>query len=389
MLVACAPGQPIVGLSEATPVPPSAPPPVAVKPIPTAPPAPAGMIPTADPAVHVFLWGHPDTTERDLRQAREAGFTWVKQRFEWRNIEKNGKGQFEWHEPDRIVQAVSESGLKLIARVDNQPKWASSRVAFPASGPADRLEDWTDYLSALATRYEGRIHAYEIWNEPNLAREWGEQPPDPAAYTRLLQASYTAIKAADPRALVVTAGLAPTTMSSDQAMPDMDFYRGMYAAGARGSYDVLGVHAPGFKADPCIDPARLVDDPGLTNGDPSPPDARRVYAFRHVEDVRQLMVQEGDGTKQIAILEAGWTTDPRPNSPYHWHAVSEEQQARNLAAAFRCAREHMSPWLAFMTVIYFADPEWTPQLEQFWWSITNPDGTVRPAYSTLKQALRP
>jgi polysaccharide biosynthesis protein PslG len=347
------------------------------------------MIPTADPAAHVFLWGHPETTDRDLRLVREAGFTWVKQRFEWRDIEKNGKGGFEWQEPDRIVQAISDSGLKLVARVDNQPKWASTRIAFPASGPPDRLEDWTDYLSALATRYAGRIHGYEIWNEPNLAREWGEQTPDPAAYTRLLQASYSAIKGADPRALVVTAGMAPTTMSGEQAMRDVDFYRGMYAAGARGSYDILGVHAPGFKADPCSDPTQVADDPDLTNYDPSPREARRVYAFRHVEDVRQLMVEQGDGARQVAILEAGWTSDRRPSSPYRWHAVSEEQQARNLAAAFRCARQYMSPWLAFMTVIYVADPSWTPQQEQFWWSITNPNGSPRPAYSTLKQALRP
>lgn len=347
-----------------------------------------GRIPTADPAVHVFLWGNRDTTARDLRLAREAGFTWVKQRFEWRYVEGKGKGQFEWDEPDRIVKAIADNGLRVIARLDNQPKWASSSIIFPASGPPDDLNDWTDYVSALAARYRGKIQVYEIWNEPNLSREWGGKPPDPAAYTRMLQASYQAIKAADPQAIVVTAGMSPTTTSNQDAMPDLDFYRAMYANGARGSFDMLGAHAPGFKADPCADPAQVAADPALTNNDPSPVEARQVYAFRHVENVRQLMVEYGDADKQIGILEMGWTTDLRPNSPYRWHAVSEQQQGQNLVAAFACARERMAPWLGFMTVIYIPDPAWTAQQEQFWWSITTPDGRARPAYNALKEALR-
>lgn len=335
----------------------------------------------------MFLWGNPGTTARDLDLARAAGFTWVKQRFEWRYVEKNGKGQFEWDEPDRVVKAINDSGLKLIARVDNQPRWASSRIVFPASGPPDNLKDWTDYLTALATRYRGRIQAYQIWNEPNLDREWGGRTPDPAEYTTMLKASYQAIKAADPQAFVVTAGMSPTTESSARVMRDLDFYRGMYAAGARGSFDILGVHAAGFKAEPCVDPGQVALDPALTNGDPSPPDARRVYAFRHVEDVRQVMLDNGDADKQMGVLEMGWTTDLRPNSPYRWSAVSEQQQAQNLVAAFACARQQWAPWMSFLTVIYLPDPQWTPQQEQYWWSITNPDGSPRPAFTALKAAL--
>jgi len=37
-----------------------------------------------------------------------------------------------------------------------------------------------------------------------------------------------------------------------------------------------------------------------------------------------------------------------------------------------------------MTVIYIPDPAWTQQDEQYWWSITNPDGSPRPAYTALK-----
>jgi hypothetical protein len=348
----------------------------------TAVPVAAGAVPLADPAVHVFLWGSP-ASDRDLDLAQRGGFHWVKQRFEWRNIEGKGKGQFEWNEPDRLLSAISRRGLKVIARLDNQPQWASSTVQWPGTGPPDRLSDWTDFLRALATRYRGQIEAYEIWNEPNLAREWGDKRPDPKAYMDMLKASYDTIKEADPDALVVTAGLSPTT-DTGNAIPDVEFVRAMYQNGLKGSYDLLGVHAAGYKADPCADPGEVALDPALTNSDPSSPDLRRVYAFRHVEDVRQVMVEQGEADKQIGVLEMGWTTDQRPSSPYAWHAVSREQQAQNLVGAFQCARQNWSPWIGFMTIIYIADPTMTQQSEQYWWAITNPDGTPRPAYTALK-----
>jgi len=339
--------------------------------------------------VHTFLWGKFNTTDRDLQLARDAGFKWVKQRFEWRNIERRDKGNFEWNEPDRIVEAVSRSGLKIVARVDNQPQWSSSTITWPGTGPPNNLSDFTDFLTALATRYRGRIHAYEIWNEPNIDREWGDKTPDPVAYTRMLKDSYEVIKAADPQALVVSAGMSPTSTSNAQAMPDLDFIRAMYANGARDSFDLLGVHAAGFKADPCADPAQVALDPSLTNQDPSPAQMKRIYAFRHVEDVRALMVEQGDTNKQMAVLEMGWTTDMRPGSPYAWHAVDRAVQATNLVGAFQCARQNWAPWMSFMTVIYIPDSDWTQQHEQYWWSITNPDGTPRPAYTALKGLFNP
>ncbi len=56
-------------------------------------------------------------------------------------------------------------------------------------------------------------------------------------------------------------------------------------------------------------------------------------------------------------------------------------------AAFACARQQWAPWMSFLTVIYLPDPQWTPQQEQYWWSITNPDGSPRPAFTALKAAL--
>jgi polysaccharide biosynthesis protein PslG len=103
--------------------------------------------------------------------------------------------------------------------------------------------------------------------------------------------------------------------------------------------------------------------------------------------MRKIMLENGDWDKQVSIMEMGWTSDQRPESPYAWHAVTEEEKATYLAGAFRYADRNWTPWVAHVSVIYIPDPHWTAAEEQFHWAITNPDGTTRPAYATLQAVL--
>jgi hypothetical protein len=360
-----------------------------VTPAPTATPIPAAREVVTSPtrAVHTFLWGNTATTARDLRLAREAGFTAIKQRFEWRYIEGQRQGLYEWNEPDRIVKAAEDHGLEIIARVDNQPRWARRDNLFPGSGPPDDLDDLRIFLERLAARYKGRIRAYQIWNEPNLDREWANRSPSATEYVELLRVAYQAIKKSDPDALVISAGLSPTTEESQRARADSVFLREMYAAGLKDVTDQVGVHGAGFKAEPEADPAQVAASAELTNNDPSPPELRRAYAFRHVEDVRQIMVDHGDAARQLAILEMGWTSDPRPGSPYAWHSVSEDIKGEYIVRAFKLAQERWRTWMGYMTVIYLPETRWTRNDEQYWWSLTDTDGTPRTSYQLIRRAF--
>ncbi len=338
-----------------------------------------------DYGMQVFLYWREEVADRDLKLVEEAGFRWVKQEIAWREVEGHAKGAWQWETPDRIMDQIEAHNLKVIVRLGSQPGWASSAM-LPDVSPPDNLQDFYDYVFAVADRYQGRVAAYQIWNEPNLAREWGERPPNPAEYVEILKVGYQAVKAADPQAIVISAGLAPTTRNDEQAMPDIYFIQGMYDAGAAPYFDALGVHAAGYKSPPETELDVIANDPELNNSDNTLEELRRVYGFRHVEDVREIMVRNGDEAKKIVLLEFGWTVDPRPESPYYWHAVTLEQQDKYLQRAYAYAEANWQPWIGVMSVIYIANPTWHMGMEETYWSVVYPgypELRTSPAYYGL------
>ena len=331
-------------------------------------------------SIQVFLWWQLDVAVRDVDLVRDLGFTWVKQRIAWRDVEPAGKGFYDWFRPDFIMELVEHKDVDLIVLLDHQPLWAQADQAdlLSNSPPAD-YQDFGDFCRAFSERYRGQVAAYQVWNEPNLAREWGGQPPNPADYARLLKACYEGVKAGDPDAIVISAGLAPTgTDDTSRAMPDEQFLREMYAAGAQPYFDMLGLNAPGYFAPPWVSPDEV--EAKLELG------GNRWASFRHVEDMRAIMEEYDDTAKQIAILEMGWTTDPI-HDEYRWFAVDEETQAEYLVAAYEWAQENWQPWIGIMNMIYLADPDWTEDREEYWWAITFPgwpEPELRPAYYALQ-----
>lgn len=334
--------------------------------------------------MNVFLWGNEKTTSRDLKRMTDAGFGWQKTLFQWRYIEPR-KGEFDWAESDRIVRASAASGVKIIARLDFQPDWTRAEKVF--NGPPDNYQDFGNFVYALMSRYGsdskiGRIHAVQMWNEQNLNIEWGGKPinqQQAADYVALLKVGYEAAKGADPSVTVITGGVAQTGTDNNDARPDDVYVRWMYEAGAKPYFDVLGAHGHGYKAPPTVSPDEAASNP--TWG------GHRFFVFRRVEDMRKIMEENGDGDKQIWLLEFGWTSDT-VHEAYAWHRVTEEEKGENLVGAYRWAAQNWAPWIGVMTLWTMPDPNWGPQDEKYWWAILNPDGSARPAYDRLLQARK-
>lgn len=345
-----------------------------------------------DFGAQAFLWWRPEIADRDLTLMKEANFDWVKQAFAWETIEGAGKGQYDWSISDRVVTHVNDAQLKLLARLSSDPELTN----FWAGHPPGNADDFADFAFAVASRYNctpqavGCIQAYQIWNEPNLAREWGGNPPNPAQYTEFLRKAYSAIKSANPNAIVISAGMAPTGDNNAIAMPDDIYYEGMYQAmggNSAGYFDKLGVHGAGFAAPPDLDPATAASDQRYGG--------YRFFAFRHVEDIREIMVRNGDADKQIVLLEFGWTYDP-VNAAYKWHGadagITDMVQAEYLRGAYEWAAANWQPWIGLMSLLTMPNLDWlddgNPQdEEQYWWAILEPSQInelkLRPAYVVL------
>lgn len=345
--------------------------------------------------VNLHLWWDPwAAVRRDWPLVKDAGFTWVKQRLAWQDVEGAGPGHYTWEGADQIVDDAERAGVSLVFRIDYPPSWALLPAAEGAL-PVD-VTKLGDFCHALAARYQGRVRGYQVWNEPNLAREWNGNAPDPAGYVTLLRACYVGIKTAYPEALVISAGLSPTGSGLPDALPDETYLTGMYEAGAAPYFDLLGLNAPGYKAPPELAPEVVADAENGYGG-------HSFFCFRHVEEMRAIMESHGDAGKQVAILEFGWHTANDPNHPdYAWFAVTPEQQGDYLVQAFQYAQEHWSPWIGPMFVWNIPDPHWTPENEEFWWGIADPfwwgmegdykqwEGAgARPAYEALKAMEKP
>src|SRR5207248_909512 len=103
--------------------------------------------------------------------------------------------------------------------------------------PPTNLNDYASFVHVAAAHFAAHgVHAYEIWNEPNLASFW-EPTPDPVRYTQMLKLAYPAIKSADPTATVVTGGLSPGGSYgavTSTYTNEVTFLEQMYKDGAHG-----------------------------------------------------------------------------------------------------------------------------------------------------------
>lgn len=111
-----------------------------------------------------------------------------------------------------------------------------------AANRTQYIQDFANFLAGVAALGPDAI---EVWNEPNLDREWPTNQISGAAYTEMLRAAYQAIKNANRNVMVISGAPAPT--GAEGAFPgavvnDDRFIRDMAAAGAANFMDCVGIH---------------------------------------------------------------------------------------------------------------------------------------------------
>ncbi|MDE3077947.1 MAG: hypothetical protein KGJ86_21190, partial [Chloroflexota bacterium] len=216
-------------------------------------------------------------------------------------------------------------------------------------------------------------HYYQIWNEPNIYPEWGNRPPDPAGYAKMLQIAYQRAKQADPNAVILSAPLAITLEHSQRNMSDLDFLQGMYDAGAQAYFDIMSANVYGLSLPP-DDPA----DPNRLN-------------FQRVRLLHRVMERNGDGDKPVWFDEFGWTAPPADLSAdkdvnrLEWGRVTEQQQADYTREAIKMARSW--PWVGVINIWYFRQDGTrdSPGQSEYYFRMVNPDFSATPLYAEIQR----
>ena len=240
--------------------------------------------------------------------------------FDWARAQPDEGAPIDYSVTDRIVAAAAAKRLRVFPVVIQAPRWARLHPAEQFS-PPQSPDDYAAYAAGLVKRYGPGgsfwtehpelpalpIHDWQVWNEPAGADKddrgsvfWVD--PGQAFTTRyiaLLRATRKAIKAADPTARVVLAGLVGQSWQT---------LRLIYNAGGRPLFDAVSLHP--YTADV--------------------PNVVRIVRF-----VRTLMNKRGDRRKPILVTEVAWPAFDARSVRKAGRARTQKIQSSWLAAAFR------------------------------------------------------
>ncbi len=317
--------------------------------------------------LNVPLFGqNPETRRRDLARIRALGITRLRAFFPWSRMEAE-RGRLDWTEADAVIADVRAAGLELVAVLGDSPSWAARRAG-PMAPPLDPA-DFARFARAFAARYGPWVRFYQIWDEPNLTVGWGGGLPDPQAYALLLQQAAAAIRQADPDAVIVLAGLAPTVEQGPWNLADWLFLERLYQLGARDSFDIVAAKPYGF--------------------DTGPEDRRvnpEVLNFSRVILLREVMARYGDEGKPVWASHWGWNALPPgwTGRPSIWGQVDEATQARYVQEAMERVRREW-PWMGTMFLETWR-PDAPPDDPRWGFAVVDPSGRLRPVAGALQAA---
>lgn len=297
--------------------------------------------------------------EEALNIVQDMGLTWIKQQVRWSDMESEW-GRIDWGPLDRVVEAAHRRGLRVLLSVTTSPMWA--RPDDQSNRPWSAAF-FSDFCYRIIERYRGKIHAIEVFNEPNLMREWGPFM-NPSEYAEMLEWTYYTVKQTDPDIMVISAGLAPTQWNAwDVAIPDDVFLIDLLSQGGVKWADCIGAHFNHGTESPLV-PGGQFD--------------RLILGYWETVG-RQ---------RPICITELGYAV-PRGGLPQGFEWASEntpEEQAAWLADVWTWVDRH--PGVVRLVIIWNLN-YWTedPQDQNALYALWSPGGLM-PAYEAIRRAAR-
>lgn len=310
-----------------------------------------------------------------LNDFKSLGITWIRADLSWSSVQSQSPNSYDWSRFDRLVTQANSKGLKVLPILAYTPAWARpSGCDSDKCAPADSGR-FAQFVNAAVNRYKTKnIHIWEIWNEPNMIGFW--QPhPNPAAYTTLLKDATITIRTCDRSAKVISGSLGSTDSSG--GVPQLTFLQGIYKAGGKNYFDIVGFHPYSF--------------PVL------PTDYYVWNAWSQISQtptsLHSIMVANGDATKSIWATEFGAPTGgpgavATPTNYNFGHSPDHVNEAlQSVIASSAISQYKASAVIGNFFWYSYQDIGTNRQSAENFYGLRRFDGTPKPAYQAFKSAV--
>jgi hypothetical protein len=321
----------------------------------------AAMLFTASAqALPAGFWGavpQSDLTVQQYQRIGRGGVESVRIPLGWADLQPQEGAAINWAGVDANVERAALAGIDVLPTITGAPTWAVAAAKVPGGGGAkapSRLPAsggavvvWKSLLTQAVERYgpggkfwvshpslpEHPIRTWQIWNEPNF--KYFVAHPNPAEYGKLVKASSAALKAVDPGAKIVLAGL----FSQPKG--------GRHIEVVRGRRKLLGGTNVNYFASYFLE-QMYKKTPGIKsrfNGVALHPyTGNYQYLTPEIEEVRAVLKQSHDPGKGLWITELGWSSGPPQSDGSNGFAKGPAGQAKQLKGAFSLLKRKQAGW---------------------------------------------
>lgn len=339
-----------------------------------------------------LTWVNDDTLNQRLDDIKSMGATWVRVDFRWPVIQPDNADDYRWRQYDKVVDATSKRGLKILAMVAYTPAWAQDQTCAQKThsdyeatrcAPADPME-FGRFAGAIAHHYQGQnIRGWEIWNEPNMTAFWkspqpdGQLSADPVMYSRVANVAAWNIRIFNPDAVIVTGGLSPLFEPRyPRGIRQSDFLREMLPHLEKDLFTGIGIHPYSWP----VLPTKVADYNAFYTVD----QGKEEYNLRFIMD------QAGWGDKEIWGTEFGASTRGQRTKmsvlgrPDH---VSEQMQAAIISVGLKAwyQKQNVGPMF-----VHSDSDKWLARREnnEEGFGLRREDGSEKPAYNSFKYTVQ-
>jgi len=271
----------------------------------------------------------PQMAAIDLHVMRTA-------RLGWGSVEPQ-EGQWNWTQLDAQMNYLTDQHFTFGGLLYSSPRWNTQDR--PGTLPVNNITGWSNYVSHVVEHAKDKVKYWEVWNEPPNGTGRDQTPAD---YAKLMVATYTAAKAADPACSI---GLAAKSVH-------VNYLEKVIQAGAKDHFDYIVLH-----------PYEVL------NGIADNVGTEAIY-MHIVPTVRAMLAAQDPARANVPIIFTELGTDARKGTAHQAHALVKAY-AMGIAQGVGCIQ-----WFEGM------DGDSGPM------GLLERNATPRPAYTAMAQMIQ-